>query len=118
MTQGELLSRWSDRRDVYARVAAVVDAAKLIAEFLHDLGELSITDESRALTLRAASEVCGYSVEHLARMVRQGKLRNAGRRYAPRIFASDLPKRREFARTRARSYDVNADARTLKNGRQ
>ena len=103
MTRAELLSRWTERRETYARVAATVKAERLIGEFLKDIASLAVVDERRVLTLKAASGECGYSVEHLGRLVRQGSIRNAGRRCAPRIYADELPQRGSFARTRALS---------------
>lgn len=43
------------------------------------------------LTLSEAAEQSGYSPDHLGRMVREGKIRNAGRPNAPRIARGDLP---------------------------
>lgn len=118
MTRAELVARWSERRSVYERLAAVVQAAKLIEEFVTDVQGLTLDEKPRVLTLRVAAAECGYSVEHLARLVRGGRIRNAGRRHAPRIYAVDLPVKRSFARSGSRSYDVDTDARTLRNGRQ
>lgn len=118
MTQAELLARWEERRGAYAGVAALVEAAKLITEFLSDVRRLTLADEKRVLTLKVAAAESGYSTEHLARLIREGRIRNAGRRYAPRVYAVDLPVRRTFAQIGARSYDVDTDARTLRNGRQ
>lgn len=47
--------------------------------------------ESRPLTLAEASEVGGYSVDHLGRLVRQGKIPNVGRPGAPRIAREHVP---------------------------
>jgi len=118
MTREELFERWHARRETFVRAGAFVDGTKIVDEFLHDLDRVEEVRCQVNLTLREAAAECGYSVEHLARLIRQGRLPNAGRRHAPRLRRSDLPTRRKFARTRTRSYDVNADARTLKNGRQ
>lgn len=67
------------------------------------------------LTLSEASKRSGYSAEHIARLLRDGKLPNAGRRGAPRVRAGDLPARpqRRVVRTTPGSYDPIADARAL-----
>lgn len=117
MTRETLIASWERRRDTYARVNAVVDGAKLIDEFLADVRDYE-SESARPITLREAAALTGYSAEHLGRLIRQGCIPNVGRRYAPRVLVTDLPRRREFARTRTGSYDVNADARTLRNGRQ
>jgi hypothetical protein len=43
------------------------------------------------LTLKEASAIGGYSVDHLGRMLREGGLPNAGRTGAPRIRRVDVP---------------------------
>jgi hypothetical protein len=45
------------------------------------------------LTLEEAERVSGYSGDHLRRLVREGKIPNAGRRYAPRIRRRDVPRK-------------------------
>lgn len=117
MTRDELVARWVAQREAFRRTQAVVDGASLADLFVADLGDLEQTAETVVLTLDEAAKRSGYSVEHLGRLIRQGVVSNAGRKGAPRIYARDIPARR-FARTRKVSYDVNADARTLKNERQ
>lgn len=46
---------------------------------------------SEPLTLQEASELSGYSSDHLGRLVREGKIPNAGRHGAPRIRRADVP---------------------------
>lgn len=67
------------------------------------------------LTLAEAALRSGYSEDHLARLVREGRLPNAGRRGAPRIRAGDLPVRRpiDVAADRRPAYDPVADARAI-----
>jgi len=68
------------------------------------------------LTLAAAAERSGYSADHLGRLVRTGRLPNAGHRGAPRVRAGDLPMRPArfgVAAPRSGSYDPIADARSL-----
>ena len=43
------------------------------------------------LNLTEASDLSGYSTDHLGRLVREGKIPNAGRPGAPRIARGDLP---------------------------
>ena len=49
------------------------------------------------LTLQDAAEISGYSADHLGRLVREGKLPNAGREGAPRIRVRDLPRKADGA---------------------
>ena len=44
-------------------------------------------------SLVEASRESGYSADHLGRLVREGKIRNAGRPGAPRIARVDLPRK-------------------------
>ena len=106
------------RKEAFARVNALVDGAKLVNNFLADLRELELAEPERIVTLKVAAEVSGYSAAHLARLIRQGRVPNKGRRGSPRISINDLPPRRQFAGKRSRSYDVDTDARTLRNERQ
>ena len=71
-------------------------------------------DES--LTLAQAAARSGYSADHIARLVREGRLENVGRRGAPRVRAGDLPARPHPRRVVApppSGYDPGADARSL-----
>jgi len=116
MTRQELQSRWIARRDEFNLSGALVDGAKIVTQFLTDLGTVEEAENAIVLTLKQAAAQSGYSVDHLARMVRSGLLPNAGRRNAPRIRAADLPYRpKQFDGSAKRSYDVSTDARTLRS---
>jgi hypothetical protein len=111
----ELRAKWRARRDEFARFQASVDGATLCDQLLADLeGALSQRCDEM-LTLRAAADLSGYTVDHLARLIRQGKLPNAGRKHAPRVHRADLPHkaRNDAARRMADSYNAAADARSL-----
>ena len=56
------------------------------------------------LTLLDSALESGYSSDHLGRMIREGKIPNAGRRGAPRIARQDLPGKR--VATESASRDV------------
>lgn len=73
-----------------ARARAIEWAASQLELALHDRAE-------EMLTLAEASLRSGYSQDHLARLLREGRLPNAGRRGSPRIRAGDLPVRRGCA---------------------
>lgn len=67
--------------------------------------------EQEALPLAEAAAESGYSGDHLGRLVREGVIPNAGRKHAPRICRSDLPRR--IARKSSEAYDARTDARDL-----
>ncbi len=115
MTNNALRRRWESRRDEYARVGAHVDGARVITEFLSDLDALQRTEGDIELTLAKAATISGYSREHLARLVRAGKIPNAGRAQAPRVRLQDLPRRPKMLAERGtKAYDADADARSLR----
>ena len=114
MTPQELRQRWTELRDTYERVGAWVEGARIIDAFLADLTSIERTSNDRLLTLREAAELSGYSTDHLARLVRQAVIPNAGKRHSPRIRLGDLPRRpKSFAHSQKRSYDAITDARSL-----
>jgi hypothetical protein len=117
MTHEELYAQWTAQCDTFRRIGALVDGSKIVAQFLADLAIVERAEEDVVLTLRQAAALSGYSIEHLARLIRQGRIPNAGRRCAPRLRKGDLPIRRQFARTRPGSYDVMTDARSLRTQR-
>jgi hypothetical protein len=89
----ELRQRWLTRREEFARLAAHVDGARIVDEFVADLQALESEESNQLLSLRRASELSGYSSEHLARLVRAGTVPNAGRRNKPLIRLRDLPRK-------------------------
>jgi len=92
--------------------------------------EWAVEQVEHALTLRADERLTlaeaafrsGYSPDHLARLIREGKLPNAGRPRAPRIRAGDLPSRGAAHHgvvviNGVRTYDPATDARAIGNRR-
>lgn len=118
-TPQDFLRRWQIRRDDLAHISATVDGAKLITEILADAKRIFARERETALTLDLAAQRSGYSKEHLARLVRNGVIPNAGRRGAPRIAVQDLPnrplKRRPLDSPRSRQYNPIADARAIRD---
>ena len=49
--------------------------------------------DDTTFSLVEAAKVSGYSADHLGRLVRDGKIPNAGRRGAPRIARRHLPRK-------------------------
>jgi hypothetical protein len=111
----ELRRKWRARRDEFARFQATVDGATLCDELLADLDSAQLEHDRETLTLRVAAALSGYTVDHLARLIRLRKLPNAGRKHAPRLNRADVPckARNDAAGRTADSYTVAADARSL-----
>ena len=94
MTRDEFVSKYRRRKAEFAKVSAQVDGAAICGEILSDLELLWVTEEDEWLTLDQAAERSGYSKEHLARMVRQGRIRDSrppGSKGRILIRAADLP---------------------------
>lgn len=89
----ELLARWQSRQEEWQRFDASVKGAIVAAEIVEDLRRLAGVDTEVSLSLAEAARRSGYSADHLGRLVRQGKIPNAGRPNAPRIRLSDLPRK-------------------------
>jgi len=116
-TREDFLKRWHTRRDEYTRVSATVDGARLLDEILADVRRVFADDPALVLTLDAAACRSGYSKEHLARLVRNGTIPNAGRRGAPRIAIHDVPTRtlaRPLGVVVRGEYNPGADARAIR----
>lgn len=115
MSLEDLRQRWATRRDELARLGAQVDGAKVIEEFLSDLKVNVECEGNELLSISQAAILSGYSAEHLARSVRQGRIANSGRKHKPLIRRNDLPQKpnSSLARGDNEPYDVIADARSL-----
>ena len=68
-------------------VAHVLDTVALQAEISF------VEGAEERFTLKQASELSGYSTDHLSRLVRDGMIPNAGKHGAPRIKCVDLPRK-------------------------
>jgi hypothetical protein len=75
MTEAELIAKWEARAAEYEEVGAHVRGATLCRALLEDLASVRAAIENRVLTLAEAATWSGYSAPHLARLVKQGKLR-------------------------------------------
>jgi hypothetical protein len=92
------------------------DAASLVRSLVSSLREIRDAAQ-RPLTLLEAARMSGYTSDHLARLIRAGKVTNAGRKNAPRILERDLPRRPRVAGSGSKAYDTASDARSLRSRR-
>lgn len=86
-----LADRWrmkAEQIKPYAPAAAqaFLDAAADLASAVEG------TDDAK-LRLKDAARECGYSADHLSRMVRDGALANYGRKHSPLVRRGDLPRK-------------------------
>lgn len=93
-----LAAQWRAQAEGMRRYGAVQSADALVQAAAELHGAIA-EHESQTLTLPQASERSGYSADHLGRLIREGKLRNAGRENAPRIRLADLPLKATALRT-------------------
>ena len=111
----EIRDRWLARRDELRRLKASVDGAALCDEVLADLEKLVSDRAEKPVTVREAAKLSGYSEDHIGRLLREGKLDNVGRKHAPRVMPSALPRRAGLTLDHSprAPYDAQADARSL-----
>lgn len=111
MTLAELRAKWSARAAEWAALGVMVNGPQVAANVLEDLAQLEHATADETLTLADAARESGYSGEHLRHLIASGQLANAGRKHAPRVRRSDLP-RKPGTRT-ASHYNPDADALSL-----
>lgn len=92
MILGDLLEKWRKEAELLKR-RGLLEAGAII-ESLSDELEANVREiNAGTVNLVEASRLSGYSVSQLGRLVRSGKIPNAGRPKAPRIRLSDVPKK-------------------------
>lgn len=112
---GELVVSWRDRAAEFRRYGPEAQAVTL-ERAAQELEGANSALSDQLLTLSEAAARCGRTPDHLGRLIRQGRIPNAGRAHAPRIRAGDLPVAGaggNGAKLRETQYDANADARAL-----
>ena len=96
-------------------LGAQVNAALLTREIVASLRLVRKASLNQCLSLSQAAIRTGYSPDHIGRLVRQGRVPNAGRKNAPRVRLQDLilevRARSEAASTKL--YHPASDARRL-----
>jgi hypothetical protein len=116
---GDIVSEWRSAAKLFreheqpATAVAYEKCATTLEEALNQENEVT-------LSLLEASARSGYSANHLGRMVREGKIPNAGRPRAPRIAQKDLPRKLDIAPSSSRGHldrtQIVRSVVTLKGG--
>lgn len=88
-----LVLAWTTRARKLREWAAAEEAAKAWEAAANELDATLTETEQELLNLQQAAQRSGYSSDHLGRLVREGKIANAGRQHAPRIKTGDLPRK-------------------------
>ena len=95
-----LHQRWRTKAELF-RVHGHEATARTYEVCSEELEAALRRSEEELLDLQAAAKESGYSPDHLGRLVRAGKVPNAGRRNAPKIRRCDLPRRPEIVARKA-----------------
>ena len=85
-----LSTKWRERAELLATFGDP-NCARIWQLAAAELDEVLRALGDERLTLAEAARESGYSSDHLASLVRGGKLPNAGRLHVPLIRRSDLP---------------------------
>lgn len=93
-----------------------VSASALARNIVCSLRQMRSDAIENSVSLSEAARRSGYSSEHLGRLIREGKIFNAGRKGSPRIRLRDIPIRTQskLAQLTGESYDPDTDARFLR----
>ena len=82
------------RRAEFVRENAAAEQAATVWEKAALEVEAALrADELESLTLRKASLECGYSIDHLRRLIREGTIPNAGDKREHRVLRRDIPRK-------------------------
>ena len=87
-----LADRWRVEAERFRQFAAHGQAAAC-EQLANELEAALAAWDLSPLTITEASEHSGYSADHLRRLVRKGRIPNAGQRNSPRILRSSLPRK-------------------------
>lgn len=88
----QLVADWRQRAEALREWGANANAVTL-GRAADELEAVIAYRADELLTLEQAAAESGYSVDHLGRRVREGRIPNAGRRGAPLIRRRDLPRK-------------------------
>ena len=113
-----LVDTWRAKADMLQSYAPGV--AQAFRDAADELCAILDAEGHELLTLQQAACTTGYHPETLGRLIRKGKIPNAGRRGRPRILRCDLPTRpgHRVAAIPLGPYDPAADARLLASRRK
>src|SRR5690606_36206357 len=84
---------WRERAEQVRRFAVDDRAAQLWEAAAEELERALQEAANEVLNLQQAAAESGYTADYLGRLVREGKIPNAGRKHAPKIRRRDLPRK-------------------------
>jgi hypothetical protein len=101
LTPDDFRAKWRTEAQAMRRRNAIVEGATLCEEMLRDFEAVVAQEAEAVLNLREAATESGYSADYLGRLIRKGRIPNAGHTNAPKIRRSDLPRKASGLRWRA-----------------
>ena len=109
----ELASQWEKDAKLLAQYGSP-QQAELLRDCSKKLFETIKREQEVLLTLAVAAQLCGYTSDHLGKLIKAGKLPNHGRKGSPKVRLGDLPKKaRAVVTGNSTMYDAVADARSI-----
>ena len=93
MSPEAFAAKWSSEAKAMHHLGAMVNGSALLTDVLCDFDAVICSYADELLTLAQAAGESGYSIDHLGRLVRTGKLANHGQVGSPRVRRSELPKK-------------------------
>lgn len=94
----DILAKWAERREDWARLRVQVDGAALVGEVIGDLHALTSAVDDELLGTQAAAQAAGYHPDSLLRLMHRGELSNYGTKRRPQFRRNELPRRARIAR--------------------
>lgn len=92
-TAPQIVEAWHVRQAQWEQLRVQVDGPAICREIIGDLEAMQRQRATETLSPDEAAKETGYSVDHLLRLKRQGKLPNAGTEHRPRFRRADLPRK-------------------------
>jgi hypothetical protein len=89
-TPTQLPQRWREQASQLRSLGADAQA-RLLETVADQLAAAFLRAGDEPLGLQRAAQESGYSVDHLGRMLREGRIPNSGRKDKPLIRRGDLP---------------------------
>lgn len=94
----DLIERWTSEAASIEERYGDSRLAHLTRTHAKELQEAISRGHSRLVSLSEAGSLCGYSDDHLGKLVRAGILKNYGRKHAPRVRVAELPQKSSHLR--------------------
>lgn len=92
-TLSALVERWKREAQQASERFGLPSHAHLILKHVEDLEHAVSEMDNEHLSLTDAANECGYSPDHLGRLVKDGSLHNHGSKHRPKVRRGDLPKK-------------------------